>query len=196
VNVKSDLGEAKRVARGEAAAARRRLSDSKRAEAAQLITQRLESLPEFASAQTIALYASMGSEVDTWEIARRARDLHKQVLWPRVVPGARMLEFAPCAPEAFVSGPLGIRQPPPGTDSVPLHVIDCVLVPGLAFDEKCHRLGRGGGYYDVTLAALPPQTARIGLAYESQIVHAVPVGPDDLPVDLVVTERRVLRSSR
>jgi 5-formyltetrahydrofolate cyclo-ligase len=192
VNEESHLGEAKRAARGEATAARRRLSDSERAEAARAIARRLESLPEFASAQTVALYASMGTEVDTWEIARRALELRKQVVWPRIAPGTRTLELAPCAPDAFVPGPLGIRQPAQGVEPVPLQAVDCILIPGVAFDEGCHRLGRGGGHYDATLAALLPRTARIALAYESQIIPAVPVGPHDLPVDMIVTERRVL----
>jgi 5-formyltetrahydrofolate cyclo-ligase len=73
--------------------------------------------------------------------------------------------------------------------------LDLVIVPGLAFDAQGGRLGFGGGYYDGALAAArgAGRPALIGLAYDFQIVDACPVGPGDLPVDLVVTEARVLR---
>jgi 5-formyltetrahydrofolate cyclo-ligase len=85
-----------------------------------------------------------------------------------------------------------VREPPPDLPAVPLSEIELVLVPGVAFDGSGRRLGRGRGHYDATLAALSPAAVRIGLAFELQIVAAVPCEPHDMPLDAIVTERRVL----
>jgi 5-formyltetrahydrofolate cyclo-ligase len=70
--------------------------------------------------------------------------------------------------------------------------LDLVVVPGVAFDAEGRRLGRGGGYYDATLALLPRGAARLGVAFEIQVVPAVPEEPHDVRLDGVVTEARVL----
>jgi 5-formyltetrahydrofolate cyclo-ligase len=67
-----------------------------------------------------------------------------------------------------------------------------VLVPGVAFDARGRRLGRGRGHYDATLAGLPASARRVGLAFELQIVSAVPQEPHDALLDTIVTEARVL----
>jgi 5-formyltetrahydrofolate cyclo-ligase len=73
----------------------------------------------------------------------------------------------------------------------PAVVPDYLLVPLLAFDRACHRLGYGGGYYDRTLAAAGGRIA-VGCAYAVQQVDAVPVGPYDVPLHAVATERGVI----
>ena len=66
--------------------------------------------------------------------------------------------------------------------------IDCILVPGLAFDKAGNRLGRGLGLYDRFLGKLAPGVAKIGLAYAFQIVPAVPTEECDQRLDLVLTD--------
>ena len=72
-------------------------------------------------------------------------------------------------------------------------------MPGLAFDAEGRRLGFGGGYYDGTFGAFGgpgKRPALIGLCYDFQIVARCPAGDGDVPVDLVVTDARVLRPAR
>lgn len=76
---------------------------------------------------------------------------------------------------------------PEGAVGVP----DLLLVPLLAFDAGCNRLGYGGGYYDRTIAGLPG-VRTIGCAFSVQQVDAVPVLPHDRAMDAVVTERGVI----
>ena len=76
---------------------------------------------------------------------------------------------------------------PEGAVGVP----DVLLVPLLAFDARCNRLGYGGGYYDRTIALLPG-VRTIGCAFAVQQVDAVPVLPHDRSLDAVVTERGVI----
>jgi len=59
----------------------------------------------------------------------------------------------------------------------------------LGFDREGHRLGRGGGYYDRFLAALPETTPRIGVGFEIQMRDSIPTEPHDIRLDAVVTER-------
>jgi 5-formyltetrahydrofolate cyclo-ligase len=68
-------------------------------------------------------------------------------------------------------------------------------MPGVAFSEDGLRLGRGGGYYDATLGALPA-AARIGLAFDVQLVPALPREPHDARMDAIVTDARVLAFRR
>ena len=187
--------ESKRALRAEMLAARQRLPPAEREASSLAIAQRVATLPAFGAARTLALYPAMGAEVDAAWIARRALAAGKRLAWPRLQPGALALSFASCLPEELVPGPAGTRGPPPGAPGVPLGEIDLVLVPGVAFDPRGLRLGRGRGHYDATLAALPRRTARVGLAFEVQLVAEVPREAHDAPLDAVVTERRVVWTS-
>ena len=173
-------------------AARLRLSPAERTERSRAAAARLVALPTFEHARTVALYAPLGSEVDTSDVAAAARAAGKRTVYPRLVEGRHALAWAACAPEQLAEGPLRSREPPPGCAAVPASEIDLVVVPGLAFDARGRRLGRGRGHYDATLAALPTSAARVGLAYEIQIVDAVPDEEHDQPLHAVVTEARVL----
>jgi 5-formyltetrahydrofolate cyclo-ligase len=77
---------------------------------------------------------------------------------------------------------------PTGEEASP----DFLLAPLLAFDRHGHRLGYGGGYYDRTLAALPGRFA-LGFGFAAQEMDAVPVGPTDIRLDAVATERGIIR---
>jgi 5-formyltetrahydrofolate cyclo-ligase len=77
----------------------------------------------------------------------------------------------------------------------PMSVIRAVLVPGLAFDRRGHRLGRGAGVYDRFLGALPASTWRIGLVTAARLVDALPTEGHDAPMHAIVTEGGCLRIS-
>jgi len=156
--------------------------------------ERLLALPPIArpGLSTVALYLPLPGEIRTepiWEalVARGVR-----CVFPRVERGSRVLRFFPLRPgDPVERGPLGVRQPPE-RDEVPLQEIDVFLVPGQAFDEQGGRLGRGGGYYDATLAEAP-RAERIGLGFDEQLLPSVPMLPHDAPLDWVVTSSRAVR---
>ena len=78
---------------------------------------------------------------------------------------------------------------------IPPSAIRAVLVPGLAFDRRGHRLGRGAGVYDRFLATLPASTWRIGLVTAARLVDALPTEGHDAPMHAIVTEDGCLRIS-
>lgn len=85
-------------------------------------------------------------------------------------------------------GPYEILQPKTRyIREIPVKKIDLVVVPGLAFDRQGRRLGRGGGYYDAFLAKVPARTPRIGLAFDFQVLKALPVLSHDISVTRIIS---------
>ena len=189
------MSEGKRALRSELIRARARITPEERAAKSRAIADRIEQVPALLEAQTLAVYAPLGTEVDTTEIARRAIARGVRVVFPRAVSGDRSLAFALADPAALVRGPLGSSEPPPDAPAVALHEIDCIVVPGVAFSEDGVRLGRGGGHYDATLERMP-RAARVGITFDALIVPALPREPHDAPVDAIVSEARILVLTR
>ncbi|TAK98080.1 MAG: 5-formyltetrahydrofolate cyclo-ligase [Rhodospirillaceae bacterium] len=145
--------------------------------------------------KTIAGYVPMGDELDCRLALAIAVPPGAQICLPVVGPRGKRLKFRRWqAGESLVAGPLGTAHPPP---AAPVVDPDILLVPLVAFDRHGNRLGRGGGYYDRTLAALRAKrpVLAIGLAFDFQEVPEVPTEPDDQPLDMVITERRTLSFS-
>ncbi len=71
--------------------------------------------------------------------------------------------------------------------------IDLVIVPGAGYDYAGNRLGYGGGYYDILLSGKKKNMPIIALAYEEQLVDAIPAEQHDVRVDMIVTDQRVIR---
>lgn len=163
-----------------------------RREKSRKIEEKLFSLPEFQSAGAVMLFASFRSEVETDSIIRRALGAGKRVILPKV----RGTELALFEIRDFrtdvAPGAWGIPEP---AESLPVQLndIDCIIVPGAAFDERGNRLGYGAGFYDKLLPAFAKAT--VALAFEEQIVSAVPADPHDVPIKLIVTEKRIIKTS-
>ena len=74
--------------------------------------------------------------------------------------------------------------------------VDLVIVPGVVFDEKCARYGRGKGYYDRFLEVLPKKTIMIGIAYNFQVLPyrwKLKLNEFDIKMDMVITEKRIIQ---
>lgn len=176
---------------------RRRLDGLDRAEVAQksaLITARALALPQLATAQTVGAYASIGNEVATGDLVTALLAAGKNLVLP-VVAGDGVMEFrAVMDLDRLIPGVFGIPEPRAG-ELCPPEEIDLLFIPGLAFDRRGGRLGRGKGYYDRYLAragALRPDLVKVGLAFTGQLAAAVPRDDRDLLMDLLVTEDEVI----
>jgi len=186
---------AKNRLREELLCARLHLGPDERARRSRAACERVVALPAFREARTIALYAAAGAEADPTSLGETALSRKKRIAFPRLDPDSRVLSFAACSPADLVPGARGVRAPPPGSAPVKLEELDLVVVPGVGFDLHGRRLGRGGGYYDATLALLTPHTLRVALAFDLQIVAEVPGEPHDVAVHLLATESRLLEAA-
>jgi len=155
-----------------------------------VILDKFLALPVFVTAQTILFYASCKGEVDTFAIMDKAIELKKRVALPFVKKETE--EIIPMlirSTRELHRGTYGIPEPAFAPDrGVDVRALDLIVVPGLAFDRKNNRLGRGAGYYDRFLSRLPATTPILGLAYDFQVVDAIPgLLPHDRPVTQVLT---------
>ncbi len=186
---------AKQSVREEAIGRRDALSDDRRERLSRAVCERAWLLPELAEARVLLLFASFRSELDTaplidWALSRGQVVALPRVLGPRAMAAFRILD----ARQDLVEGRWGIPEPRDGLVEVAPAEIDTVVVPGVCFTEDGDRCGYGGGFYDTFLPQTRPQTSWVALAFEVQLVDDLPAEPHDLPVDVVVTEQRVLRT--
>lgn len=154
----------------------------------------LVSLPEFRDAGAVMLFLSMPDEIDTTTALLAAWESDKTVLVPRVAASRRYMIPVECRSldDRMAAGTYGIREPE-NTQPWPREEIDLVVVPGLAFDRAGNRLGRGGGYYDRFLGLHAPRTVTCGLSFAEQLIAEVPVDDHDRAVEILVTDKEVLR---
>ena len=140
------------------------------------IQEKLFERSEFETAQIILFYASFDGEVETFQMIQKATQLNKKIALPFISKGRK--EMIPTLIEdvdRLNEGLYGIKQPAETPERVvDVKDLDLVVVPGLAFDRNRHRLGRGAGYYDRFLAGLPEDTSSLGLAFDFQLVDALP----------------------
>jgi 5-formyltetrahydrofolate cyclo-ligase len=157
---------------------------------------RFPGLPGFEEAGCVLLYASaFPEEITTGPLLRLALERGKRLVCPRVVRAERRLRLYEVAdPDAdFVRGALGIPEPRTTCPTVEPGAVDWVLAPGIAFDGRAYRLGRGAGYYDRLLPTLRPDAPRWALILDCQWVDELPVEPHDVPLDGVVSLSRTVR---
>ncbi|HEY2158858.1 MAG TPA: 5-formyltetrahydrofolate cyclo-ligase [Isosphaeraceae bacterium] len=155
----------------------------------------LPTLPGFREAKTVLLYASVfPEEFDTAPMLRLALDLKKRLLCPRVIRSERRLALFTIGdlPGDFTRGTLGIPEPRAGLVEVDPVEVDWALVPGLGYDPRCFRIGRGAGHYDRLLTKLRPDAPRWSLCLSTQWVDSLPVEPHDQPVDGVADPARTV----
>ncbi|NJK92661.1 MAG: 5-formyltetrahydrofolate cyclo-ligase, partial [Blastochloris sp.] len=91
--------------------------------------------------------------------------------------------------EDLVPGPWNLLEPGPQSISVDPASLDLILVPGLGYDRRRQRLGRGRGFYDRHLATLPARVQRLGLFFSIQEVIKLPCDEHDQALSAVLTEQ-------
>jgi 5-formyltetrahydrofolate cyclo-ligase len=176
-------------------AARRRLSAEEIAATSKSIQSRLGLLPPFENAAVVLFYSSLPEEVQTYGMIELALAAGKRTAVPIVQEETHRLAAIEVTTAAFKrrAGAFGIFEPDEGRDCpLPLELVDMVVVPGVAFDDRGGRLGFGGGYYDRLLARCRLVTTFVGLALTCQLVGQVPLKAHDILMDYVITEQRIV----
>ncbi len=142
----------------------------------------------------VGSYCPVGHEIGPACLEAMLRDYGIPIALPRVIAADMPLDFAHHAEaDRLEPGPLGNIPQPLATS--PSARPEALLVPLLAADVQCNRLGQGAGHYDRTIAALKPHYT-MGLAYDCQIVDALPVESWDQPLDAIVTPTRLITRPR
>jgi 5-formyltetrahydrofolate cyclo-ligase len=178
-----DLDEAKRSARERALAAREGRDPV--AAGAALAGHVLRAC-RFPPGAIVSGFWPIGDEIDIRPLLHALHERGHPIVLPVTPRRGNPLTFRLWRPgDALVAERFGTFRPI-GEERVP----DLLLVPLLAFDRHCRRLGYGGGFYDRTLAGLPGRFA-LGCAFAAQRIDAVPVGPHDVTLDGVATEHGV-----
>lgn len=172
---------------------RRALTKSQIEDLSAAVARRFVALDEFSKAQVVATYIAKEDEVQTSGVVSAALTAGKTVIVPRAAPSSGDLSFHVIGSMSELSpGHFGVLEPSPRAPVVPLARADVVAVPMVAWDERGHRLGYGKGFFDKALSA-SPRPLRVGLALEAQKAPGLPQSPHDVPLDVIVTESRVLR---
>jgi len=188
-----EAADSKRELRARARALRAAHSPQSRQAASEGIARRVQDLPEVSTACAVLAYAATPEEIDPTPLVAALRARGARIALPRVCgPGALALHWVK-DDEVLVSGHAGIAEPAESCAWAAPEDFDLVLVPGVAFDASCARLGFGGGFYDALLPSLPARATTVGLAYDEQIVPQVPCEPHDEHVAIVVTPSAVFR---
>lgn len=153
------------------------------------IRRRLLALPEFSNAKVLMFYVSKDGEVETRPIIEAALLRGKTVLVPVIKERKRKMVVSEILDpnKDLIVGPYGIYQPKAHMKVYHPRSIDLAIVPGIAFDKKGNRLGRGMGYYDKFLTGIRRNVPRIGLAFKFQLIRKLPTLSHDQPVTKILT---------
>lgn len=152
------------------------------------IAEKLRQNPYYSKAKVVMFYAAMSYEVDTFGMMRKAMEDGKRVCLPIVETNQKVLiPVIMNSLEELKPSTYGILEPTFNpANTVDITTIDTVIVPGLAFDQAKHRLGRGAGYYDRFLSRLPITTSTLGVAFDFQLLDCLPRETHDMHLSDVI----------
>jgi 5-formyltetrahydrofolate cyclo-ligase len=189
------LSRTKSELRREYTALREAMDESEVQRRSAKIIDTIVKLPVFKRAKTVMVYLNFKNEVDSLKMIEESFKAGKKVLIPYCTK--ENMELIPSElndiESEIVKGKNGYLQTKKEcVKPVPLDEIDLIIVPGIAFDRRCYRLGFGAGYYDRFLKKLNFEKPTIGVCYDFQIIHSIPTEPHDVPLDFVITEERIL----
>jgi len=176
---------------------RRALTQEERDEKSRAICDLLIKLikdPRYSKVRTIFSYRGTWDEVNVDAFNDWAEVQGYCVAYPISLPDGIMKAAVPAEENAWHRAAYGILEPVMENSKIlDPEDIDLVIVPCVAFDEYGNRCGHGAGYYDRFLPSLNPKVTIIGLAYELQLVDRIQTDKYDCPMDIVITEKRIIR---
>ena len=185
--------EEKKQIRKQIFAARKAHTDVQIEEWSRMIADRVITLPEYKDAKRILAYADYNHEVITRYIIEQAWKDGKEVAVPKVF-GKDMVFYRLTDFSQLESGYFGIPEPKEDGETVSWEEAMMVM-PGVAFDINCNRVGYGGGFYDRFLEK-HPEVCRIAVGFSFQILPEVPTEPTDIRPQVIVTEENIYRDAQ
>ena len=158
-------------------------------------------MTSFKESRTVFIYVDFRSEVKTRELIGKMFEMGKRVVVPVTLLAERDLlpVYINNLTSDLAPGYASIPEPVESirkTQRVAPETIDLIFLPGSVFDERGGRMGYGGGFYDRFVSVKAPRSLRVGLAYEIQMVERAPLHDHDEYMDRVITEKRVIHTTR
>jgi 5-formyltetrahydrofolate cyclo-ligase len=184
------LIEQKRQLRRAMIERRAALAEGEREAAARALVKMFRQEKPFALTGVVTGFWPIKDEIDIRPLMQEMADAGCQLALPVVQGKGKPLQFRSWSPgDALEAGVFGTLQPAAHRVSVEPAAL---LVPLLACDEEGWRLGYGGGFYDRTLKALRARRSvtAVGVAFNIQVIAAVPHGADDQRLDWLLTDKR------
>jgi len=174
---------------------RSRISNTKISIWSKKIKDKFLELSQLKTAQKIMAYASMRKEIKTFELLEELLDQEYLLYLPYTRQETIDLGAAQISnlDKDLKDGVFGVQEPVAKIrdEEVPAD-LDLIIVPGACFTNGGYRIGYGGGYYDSFLAKHANGALKVGFCYDCFIVDSIPVEDHDVPVDLIITEKRII----
>lgn len=170
----------KRRLRGEM---RRRISGNPGADSAAVVKEVAAYLSDRPALRVVAVFAALPGEVD---LRALPGEIGRVWAFPRVEAGDLVFHEVRDFDKDLEKGAYGIMEPRADLPSVEIGNVDIFLCPGLAFDAKGGRLGRGKGFYDRMLGQARPDATKVGVCFGFQLVDGIVMEGHDVRMDAVI----------
>lgn len=154
-------------------------------EASKLVFEKLLQLEHWNNAKKILVYYSLPDELQTSDEIDNLSD--KEIYLPKIVGDD--LYIVKYDKEKMKVGKFNVMEPS-SEDYISSDNLDLIIVPGVAFDFKKNRLGRGKGYYDRLLSST--SAVKIGICYDFQLLENVPTDLHDIKMDIIITPNNII----
>lgn len=160
------------------------------------INNKFLKLPNLKTAANIMAYASMKNEIKTFDLLNKLLKRGYNLYLPFTRKDIIDLGIAEIndLKKELKEGVFGVQEPIAKIRKTEFkHNFDLIIVPGLCFNKDGYRIGYGGGYYDSFLSKHAGDALKVGFSYDKFIVDSLPVEDHDIPVDLIITEEKIIK---
>ncbi|WP_029904520.1 5-formyltetrahydrofolate cyclo-ligase [Prevotella sp. 10(H)] len=183
----NNIPQAKDKLRKEISSLKRGFTQADLANRSEEVLSVLELTGVFQQAKNIFIYNSMEDEVQTFSFVHKW-EAEKNFYMP-VIVNEDMLWRKCTSSTVFKQSAYGIMEPV-GDEFTDYKKVDLLIIPGIAFDRKMNRLGRGKGYYDRFLPQI--KSPKMGICFEFQLLDQIPADKNDIKMDYIVSENELI----
>ena len=192
----NNIKEAKNLIRESFKLIRNNLDSDFISEKSAVIFKKFRNIVNINKFHSISVYVDFNNEVPTKEIIEYALKNNIKVSVPFLIDNHNMkLKYInDYDKDINRDTKFGCGEPFERCKDCNINEISMFIIPALAFDEKCNRLGFGRGYYD-NILKINKNALRIGLAYDYQILPSIPKDDNDEILDIIISESKVITAT-
>ena len=169
------------------------LSKELRFKKSEKIVNFLRNINEFKQSKTIFCYVSYKSEVETFALINYILESDTDLFVPKIISRTKMIAVKLDDIANLEFDDIGILTPK--SNKILSEKVDAVITPGIGFTKKGGRLGYGRGYYDRWFSINEVKT-KIGIAFEEQVVMNLPLEKTDINMDIIITEKEIIKQKK